>query len=49
MQKEAQKEGIFHSVIIDGMIGYVRNSMVKKLIAKSVSIEGGQNLSLRKS
>ena len=48
MPKEAQKADIFHSVIIDGIIGYAQNSVVKKSIAKPASIGGGRNLSPRK-
>ena len=48
MPKEARREDIFHSVIIDGMTGYVRNSVVKKSIVKPVRIGSGRNLSPRK-
>ena len=48
MDVYARREDIFHSVIIDGMTGYVRNSVVKKSIVKPVRIGSGRNLSPRK-
>ena len=48
MLKEAPKADIFHNAITDGIIGYVRNSVVRKLTVKRVNIQSGLNLNPRK-
>ena len=48
MPKGAPKADTFHNVITDGIIRYVRNSVVKKLTVKRVNIRSGQNLNPRK-
>lgn len=43
MQNVGKREVIFHSVIIAGMIDYVRSKEARKFSAMNVNIPSGQN------